>query len=456
MRRRCALLAALMLAPAVAYAQAPAPPDEVDRIPQTPPQVPAPAAGATAGDQHFLEATISGLTFRGGLPPLSTNGPDWQSRLSLNLTTQRDAGPDLQIAFSDRLSLIAQDQRDVTLDNLVQNDLRELYVTWRSSPQQVVQVGRINVRDGIALGYSPTDFFRTGTAVTETSADPAAAREGRLGVAMARYQVFWTGGSMSLAFAPKLGDTPGPNAALHALDPAFQSTNAANRLMLTANFSAVALAPQATLLMSDGETRLGLSVSRLLGSGVVVYGEWVGGVRPNLVRETVDQTPASQTPLALAALGRRSFLNDVVLGGSWSNAATKLTLNAEYHFHQGGLGEREWRAYFDIAANPASPALPFLANLRHVANFEQDPLARHELFVLATRQDAGLVNLTLGALMVSDLDDGSAGGQVWASYGLSSAWSLGAYVSAAGGRQRSEYGSLPNGLTGTLQLVRYF
>ena len=49
-----------------------------------------------------------------------------------------------------------------------------------------VLTGRINVRNGAALGYNPTDFFRSGALRSVVSIDPNSLRENRLGTVMLR------------------------------------------------------------------------------------------------------------------------------------------------------------------------------------------------------------------------------------------------------------------------------
>jgi hypothetical protein len=59
-----------------------------------------------------------------------------------------------------------------------------------------LEVGRINVRNGVALGFNPTDFFKTGSLVDQASLDPTVVRLNRLGTVMTRFQA--SGGHSSL------------------------------------------------------------------------------------------------------------------------------------------------------------------------------------------------------------------------------------------------------------------
>src|SRR5262249_56082061 len=68
--------------------------------------------------------------------------------------------------------------------------------------------GRINLKSGVAIGFNPTDFFKTRAVVEPLSIDPAVLREDRLGTVMLRGQFVWRHGSVSAAFAPRVASPP--------------------------------------------------------------------------------------------------------------------------------------------------------------------------------------------------------------------------------------------------------
>jgi len=65
------------------------------------------------------------------------------------------------------------------------------YLTWEPAASTYLEAGRINLRNGAALGFNPTDFLKTRTLVGQASLDPSAARQNRLGTAMVRGQKIW-------------------------------------------------------------------------------------------------------------------------------------------------------------------------------------------------------------------------------------------------------------------------
>lgn len=404
------------------------------------------------GPSFLLELANAVNAERHGFPN-AVRPRDWQPRISLGLEHHLDIASDARITFSDRISATRPQGDAAGFDEVFQNDLREAYLTFQSSGDQVIQAGRVNVRNGVALGFSPTDYFRTGSALVQTSADPASVRAGRLGAVLFSYQRFWKGGALSVIAAPKLDDRPSFGARSSGLDPRFDFTNATNRFLVTYSPALGPLAPQASLLVRGEKLELGLSLSLPLGTAVVTYAEWSGGKRPNLVAQAMTDATAFG---ALGAEAQNKFLNDAVIGASWSHASAKLTINAEYQFHQGGLGRRAWRHYFDLAEVGTPSALDIVSRIGAVANFEQDPLSRRQMFAMITRQDAGINDLTLSALGTVNLYDGSVGGQISANYARSPQWNAGLYLSFTEGARKSQYGGLPVPVSAAVSIVRYF
>lgn len=433
--------------------------DDLDLIPGTVEE--APAATGAAGFRFFIEDAASLASFRGGLAvPFPSFAPHWRNRTSFDGDGRWSLGATLTATLSDRFNVLEQGGGAFSPRRDLRNDLREAYLSWEPAERAYLEAGRINLRNGAALGFNPTDFFKARSGVQQASLDPSALRRNRLGAAMLRGQAIWDGGSASVSYAPRLTDPaalsdPGRN----GFDPRLDRTNAGNRLLVTVNQDFADLAPQAMLYHGGGEWRLGLNVSGQLGSSVIAYGEWAGGWQRTLIAEAVrfgkeTGTLPAAAPILPPTSDARGFRSDAALGAAWSSAA-KVTVNLEYHFHQAGLSRQDWRNWFALGeAQPASAgALWFV---RGYAADQQRPLTRHQAFLRADWTDALVPRLGLTALAFVNLYDGSSLAQLSANYPLNDAWTLDAYVSANLGGRRSERGSMPQAATATLQLRRYF
>ena len=473
MRPRVALGAAAL---AAAFAPRLLAANDVDLIPpgvlEEPPATPTPVVdtgGETPGrpsrlsSQLLVEDALTLSTLDDVSvpypPPLP---PRWQNRVSFDARLRWKPFLPLTVTLSDRLNLFVQDGQALASRNTLRNDLREASIGWQPDAAIDVEAGRINIRNGVALGFNPTDLFKTRTLVGQASLDPSVIRQNRLRTLMVRGQAIWSSGSASIAFAPRL-TSPSPIIERDPLgvDPHLAATNAAPRVLGTLDLEVLDLAPQLLAYYEPGRAKLGLNLSRPIGGAVVVYAEWAGGPERTLIARAIDfgmrtGTLPEAAPVVPPTSPSATFRNDVAAGLSWA-IATRITLNLEYHFHQAGFGRDDWNHWFNLGSAPGAPAS--LSNelwyLRAYANEQQEPLTRHQAFVRASWPRAFVSDLELSSFAFVDLLDGSVLAQAAASYYLSRRWTASVFLSGNLGASRSERGSFPERVSSILQLTLY-
>ncbi len=101
--------------------------------------------------------------------------------------------------FSDRLDLVDSDGVPPG-ENL--NTLREAYLSWARRDDQIFDLGRVNIRNGAAMGFNPTDWFKANALRAIVNPDPAVLRENRQGTVVLQAQQLWSEASLSAAFSP--------------------------------------------------------------------------------------------------------------------------------------------------------------------------------------------------------------------------------------------------------------
>jgi len=423
-----------------------------------------PTSSSTFHAKVFLEDALTTSAFENEMPvPYPpTLAVSWQDRTSVDAILQWKPITSLSFTVSDRANLYVQDQQAFISRDTIRNDVREGYVTWEPRTSGYLEAGRINVRNGGALGFNPTDFFKTRALVGQASLDPSVIRQNRLGTLMVRGQAVWSGGSASVAFAPKImSPSPVLESDPLGVDPHVAATNAAARVLGTLSVDVLNLSPQLLGYFERGRSKLGINVSRPIGNAVIVYAEWAGGQEKNLITRAIEFGQQTRTlPDTASVLPPTStsttFRNDVAAGFS-GTLATKATLNVEYHFHQSGLGGGDWESWFDLGRAQGVPAAlsSQLWYLRAYANDQQEPLTQHQGFVRVSWPRAFVNDLELTAFAFVDLRDGSVLTQGSANYYLSHRWTASVYVSSNLGAPRSERGSFPQRLSSIAQLTLY-
>ncbi len=435
---------------------------DLDRLPPAAEQQPDVSSSVTSNLYVQSDLSLSALRDNLIVPLPPPAPPRWEARLFLDARFNWELSDDLGFAYSGRLNLRSESGIPFPNHEDIRSDLREAYLTWQSGSGFFLELGRINLKSGVAEGFNPTDYFKTRAVVEPTSADPTVLREDRLGSAMLLAQAVWSAGSLTFAFAPKLASLSAPylNTNLPSFDPMLDRTNARARVIVKTSVDVFEDFNPEFLFYDEGERpRLGLNVTKGFGHTIVGYLEWSGGNRADLADDAFTDgirtgvlPPSSPIPVSNV----RGFANDLAMGVSYS---TKIGVNfdLEYDYHQAGFSSVEWRDWFDATKGSADPLLPGeLWFIRGYTADQQEPMARNSLFLRADWRNALIRDLTLTGFVDSDLHDGSDVAQFTADYYLSRQWTVGALVDVYCGGRRSDFGSLPQSGIVLAKLTRYF
>jgi hypothetical protein len=446
-------------------------PDEnkdLELIPQAAPGpgTQAPSAAATRA-KIYLENAFTQSWLRGGVVPAPPPQPsDWEERLLLDVRDQWHVGRDFSLTYSDRLNLRAENGLNFPSHENVINDLREAYASWEPVEGTFLDAGRVNLKSGVALGFNPTDFFKTRAVVEPLSADPVVLREDRLGTLMLRAQRIWAGASITAAYAPAVASKSAiyTDVDLRSFDPMFDRTNALDRFALKGSLDVFeGFSPELLAYHEDGRTRWGLNLTESLGQSTVAYVEWSAGPRASLIdealsfgRETGTIPPGA--PAVLPADSRQRLRSELAAGASYTTQRPKITFNLEFNYNQAGFTGADWSNWFQAGRGTTgrSPIAGQLWYIRDYAVDQQDQLSRSTVFVRADWVDAFIPKLELSGFVDTDLLDGSARVQLTADYYLSDRWTVGALLLVDVGGRRSDFGSLPQGGSALLKVARYF
>lgn len=443
---------------------------DLDLIPDVVRDQPVPTAPTSPGDASqrlFLENAVTFTSRRGDqLVPSPPPGPSqWEQRLFLDLRKEWQLDQGVKLTLSDRFTLRADDNLAFPTHENLLNELRELYVSAEPLERSYLDLGRINLKSGVALGFNPTDFFKTRAVVDPLSVDPVVLREGRLGTGMIRGQHLWQGGVITAAFAPGLYD-PTPvysNTNLRSFDPSFDRTNSHDRFLLKGSLTlADDFAPELLFYREGNRSSYGLNLTQNLGRSMVAYLEYAGGRRASLIDEALRYGKKTGTLLATAPSvlpedSHQRFQSDLAVGASYTTE-NRITFNLEYHFHEAGFSGTDWDNWIKAGRGMAatSPVARQLWFIRGYAQEQQEPLGQHSLFLRVNWVDAFVPKLDLTGFINTSLQDGSSLAQISADYYLSSQWTVGALGLVSLGSRDSQYGSLPRAASVLVKAVRYF
>jgi len=375
---------------------------------------PAEKVEKTSGNAKvFLEGSIGKASQRYRPKSLDTR------RASFDLTYSDQFGPGLRAVFSDRIDVVHPTSPGA--DSTV-NSLREAYLSWQpDGGNSVFDFGRINARSGPGYGYNPTDFFRDGSLRVLTSADPFALRQNRIGSVMLRGQRLWNGGSLSVAYSPKLATRPSADG--WSLD--LGSTNNRDRFVVTlgTRISEV-VNTQVLLYKEEGRSAtVGANMTALLSDAATAHLEWTYGREPDLLSRATSIVPGS-------VVSRNRFV-----GGTTYTTLGKTSITAEYQYNGFALKHSNWAA---LGMVPGAQ----LGYLRGALRL-QELAPRDAILVYVTQKDLWLKDLDLTAYVRFNMRDSSK--LAW--FELRHHWSnfdLTFQLQQNIGRANSEFGILPD------------
>jgi len=317
-----------------------------------------------ANQRIYLEDAVAYSPQHGGLivpVPQIGAATSWQNVLFLDVRKQWKLGDRLHFTFSDRFNL--RFESDISFPNHenVINNFREGFVSWQPLERTYIDLGRINVRSGAALGFNPTDFFKTRAVEEPLTADPSVLREDRLGALMLEIQYIGRGRALTVALAPALvGPSPiYSNTSLPSFNPSIDRTNAHDRLLVKGSMNLRAdFSPELLFYREGNEIKGGVNLTRSFGQRIVAYGEWAGGRRSSLIDEALlfgrqTGTLPVTAPSFIPVDPKVRFQNDLAIGASYTTS-TKITFNLEYHFHEAGFSKRDWSNWFTTGQGQAA------------------------------------------------------------------------------------------------------
>jgi hypothetical protein len=357
-------------------------------------------------------------------------------RLSLDTRFDGSVATDWRLTVSDRLDLNMPAQS--AGDNGI-NTLKEAYLSWQSSESLSLDVGRINVRNGLAQGYNPTDYFKTGATRSLVSVDPQSLKENRQGSFMLRGQQIWSGGSFTAIFAPKLADQADNGA--YKLDVG--GTNNVNRslLMVSPRWSET-ISPQFLLFQQDQATaQIGANVAALLNDSTVLNLEWSGGQMDSQLSQILAQN-------GLTHADDRAFYKRWAASLSYTTA-NKMSFTAELDFNGPGLSQSAWNQL-----RKGAPAV-YGMYANGVQSLGDSP-TQQSSFLYFNWQDAFMSHLDISAMQRYDLTDDSSMTWLEARYHQLDRTEFALQWQSNQGGALSDYGAMPVKQSLLLVLRRFF
>ena len=323
-----------------------------------------------------VEGSVGSIDQRYGLPREHTQ------RTSLDMQYDKTLSKNWRVLLSDRLDLNSSDQFK---HQSTVNTLREAYLSWQASDNHIVDGGRINARNGVAIGYNPTDYFRDGALRSISSITPASLKKNRLGSVMLRGQQLWNNGSFTALYSPKIS-TQSSDASFSA---DLGATNNRNRWLLSLSQKiSNDINPQWMIYGEEHHSpQVGTNLTYLVTDAAVSYIEWSGGRSKSLSSQLFN------------TMNDEAFRSRLSTGVTYTTD-NKISYTLEYDYNGAGMDKNEWNAL-------RKGAISAYTRYRTWAQNSQDPATKQSVFFYSAWQDAMMNHLDVSGMVRYNLQDNS-------------------------------------------------
>ena len=327
-------------------------------------------------------------------------------------------------------------------------DVQELALTFALGDLTSLRLGRTNLRNGVAIGFNPTDWFRDNSLVLSGSAAAADRRNERLGVVAITGTTTFGQTLVQAGYRPEIrADSDSIWADKDMIGLGLERTNSTEAAFIKINpdFGSN-LSGTANVLLLDGEPGFGVEVSGTLGDNLVLYAEVMGQRHRSLAAEALAENGKGSASLR-AGLGAETgteWYGQSAIGFNWALpqkwvGARDISLTFEHHFNGAGLSSAQIETLATANGSDGAAA----GALYQLANRRQDPLARQQLFSrLAWNDIWNDTDLSLLAYYVPA--DNSGLGQVTLDVPITQAATMNLRAMHAFGDTTSVYGAAPN------------
>ncbi|MGU3778867.1 hypothetical protein [Burkholderia metallica] len=389
--------------------------------------------------QHDLAVPI-----RGSRDPMNL------IRFYVDNRAQWRATPDVYLFSSIKGSVLGgYSYASPTLGNVSDRlDTRELYVRWRAAPQMFVDVGRINVNNGVGVSYNPTDFFKEHASVDTLTHDYASWTNDRLGSVMLRIEKVFETGTISALYSPKLADPAAVRQFTSGAGLQLARTNFAQRFLVKVNHDfGEGVSPELLLFHEASRWRFGFNLTANINQASTFFFEWAGGNGLSFANEAFQYGVATGTFGAnstnFAGAGAASFRNKLSTGVNYTTQS-KLNVMLSYNYNQAGLSRAEWNRWF-AAGRPGAPGAVLASQeywyMRTYGAQVRELAGRQTVFLRVEQANFLVHDLTFASFVLADVETNSYLINAGLDYKVNDRWRVQVTGEKDLGKKQSEFGS---------------
>jgi len=382
----------------------------------------------------------------------STLSPHYQMKVGFNYESTNNSMTDQkQMIFyqtMDYKNYFIDYDITTNFDDLRIN-IKELYYKHKLSARSFIDIGRINIKEGIARSYNPTDYFK-GSGLLFNSLITRDRRENRLGSLMIAHTLFFHFGSVKCIVSPQIS---APKDSLWSdkqhIGLHLDATNYTNRASFYTSINLDKdLFTSAMIHKNEDGLHFGTNIS-------YVYHNWLF-YNESTIKRSKDNLAKSIEYYHYDLLKKHFDTNTKtiyqgVFGLSYTSENNIETI-VEYIFNGAGMRKSEWKKYFLLRQNTKhEQQLMSIRKYHH----QKEAFFNKETLFAQVRFNEVKPNFDIAVLSFVNLYDHSSLNQLTLRYSKHD-FQLKLSARKRFGAAQSEYGSLDKKATYIAECKYYF
>ena len=329
--------------------------------------------------------------------------------------------------------------------------IKDMYLKTNFDEKYFFELGRMNVKEGVARGYNPTDYFKGSPSFT-LSNDPKEKKDNRLGTVLIQATAIYDDYTLKALYSPRISIDEG---SIWGQKKHFglqlNESNAEDRATLYVGYTGLEDVSLSTLWHYDGDgSKLGLNVS-YVDERSIWYVEASFGRNKSDMTNILQAQSGSKT-FAKVYGSKKRYRAEVSMGINYT-ASNNIVTTFEYIYNDAGFDSRDWKDYFLLSQdNPQYAGT--LGMARGLLASKEKMISKHSLFMMARESDV-LPNLDWVSMAWVNPIDKSALLQVGVTYNYADVL-FSVDMRSYAGKQKSEYGSMKNDYEALVSVEYYF
>ncbi len=341
---------------------------------------------------------------------------------------------------------------DVSSDfKAIKLNLKELYSRIDFASDHFLEIGRINIREGVARGYNATDYFK-GAGLVFDSLIPSERRENRLGTLLVQSTLFLDRATLKMLYAPKISVKKNKIwSDKEKVGLLLDTTNYKDRASLYMDLKLYeGLSSSWILHHNEERSNVGLNLSFAVNNWIF-YNECNLKYAQNSISKSIEALKLAKKVKKVFE-AEKNYIYQGSLGLSYTSDHN-IVSTIEYIINSGGMDKASWNRYFELQDNEALKNQLLAIRKHHQVNEEQ--ISQETLF---TQININALNPGVDMHLLAFLNpqDRSALAEIEMQYSAQRDFIISVSARRMFGKKESEYGSFGRALTMVAEFEYYF